>query len=83
MKSRSLKASQPKAPKQRSVLSRMKEAEADREMNVARGQADASRTKTGEGSLGLTRKDKLNLGRAAAKNMIAATRKKNKARQGK
>jgi len=52
-------------------------------MRVARGQADASRTKKGKGALGLNNKDLLKLGKASAKNMIAATRKRNKARKGK
>lgn len=64
------------------LLDRAKGWEAGREMSVARGQADASRTKN-KGALGIGSKDKLKLGRAAAKGMIAATRKKNKALKGK
>jgi len=67
----------------RSLRSRARESAAKGEMRVARGQADASRTKKGKGALGLNNKDLLKLGKASAKNMIAATRKRNKARKGK
>lgn len=49
-------------------------------VRVGHGQADASRTK-GRGTLGLTNKDKLNLGRAAAKNLVEGTREVNKAKR--
>ena len=58
----------------RSLRSSLRKWEAGREMNVARGQAAQSRS-----SPILGNKDKLALGKAAAKNLIAATKKKNKA----
>jgi len=56
---------------------------ADGEMRVARGMADAARTPSGHGALGLNNKDKLKLGKKAAKTMLSATMKKNRAKQGK
>jgi len=50
--------------------------EIEKAIRVARGKADASRTK-GWGVLGLTNKDKLALGKSAAKDMIAGVRKVN------
>lgn len=62
----------------RGFLSHAKEWEAGREMNVARGMA---RQASKKGLLG--NKAKLALGRASAKALIAATRKKNQALKGK
>ena len=46
-------------------------------VRVGRGQADVSRGK-GRGALGLTKKDKLKLGKAAAKNLVEGTIEKNR-----
>lgn len=62
----------------RGFLSYAKEWEAGREMNIARGMAGQASEK---GLLG--NKAKLELGRASAEGLIAATRKKNQALQGK
>jgi hypothetical protein len=48
----------------------------EKAIRVGRGKADASRTK-GRGALGLTRKDKLKLGKSAAKDLIAGVRRAN------
>ncbi len=47
---------------------------------VGHGQADVSRSK-GRGALGLTNKDKLKLGKAAAKNLVEGTMETNKAKR--
>ncbi len=62
----------------RGFLSHAKEWEAGREMKTSRSMAEGASEK---GRLG--NKAKLALGRASAKGMIAATRKKNQALQGK
>ncbi len=62
----------------RGILSHAKEWEAGREMKISRSMA---RGASEEGPLG--NKAKLALGRGAAKGMIAATRKKTQALQGK
>lgn len=74
MTSRSLRASRSKG----GILSKLKSWEAGREMNVARGKAAQSRS-----GVGHSNKAKLALGKSAAKDMIAATRKKALAEKGK
>ena len=62
------------------LLKKLDAWEAQREMNVARGQADMSRSK-GPGALGVTDKGKLQLGKSAARNMLLATMRKNRAKR--
>jgi len=51
-------------------------------LRVGKGQAKTSRSK-GRGVLGLTKKDKLALGKAAAKNLVEGTIEKNRKKRSK